>query len=193
MASKIRTLTFAALFAALIAVCAQLTVPMPSGVGFTLQTFAVALCGYLLGVKAGAAALLVYLLVGLAGAPVFSGFQGGLHVLFGPTGGFLLGFLPMAALCGLAAGRKGALRWFWGLPGLLLCHLGGVVQFALLREMELLPAFALVSAPFLVKDLLSLAAAALLAWRLGPVLARYGIPPRRERRERAACCTDGEA
>ena len=193
MASKIRTLTFAALFAALIAVCAQLTVPMPSGVGFTLQTFAVALCGFLLGVKAGAAAMLAYLLVGLAGAPVFSGFQGGLQVLFGPTGGFLLGFFPMTALCGLAAGRQGALRWIWGLPGLLVCHLGGVVQFALLREMELLPAFLLVSAPFLVKDLLSVAAAALLAWRLAPLLARYGIPPRREKRGHPVCPTDGNA
>lgn len=193
MISKIRTLTFAALFAALIAVCAQLTVPMPSGVGFTLQTFAIALSGYLLGAGLGTAAVLAYLLVGLAGVPVFSGFQGGLHVLFGPTGGFLLGFLPMAALSGCAAGRRRALRWLWGLPGLLLCHLGGVVQFALLREMEPLPAFALVSVPFLVKDVLSVAVAALLAWRLGPLLARYGIPPRRERRERAACCTDGEA
>ena len=187
MKTNTKALCFSALFAALIAVCAQLTVPMPSGVSFTLQTFAVALCGYLLGVRWGVVSLLVYLLIGLAGAPVFSGFNGGVHVLVGPTGGFLLGFLPMAALCGIAARAKhrplGAL---WGLPGLLLCHLCGVVQFMLLREMDLLSTALLVSVPYLLKDLLSLVGAALLSVRLAPLLARHGIPsPIRKRHDAA--------
>lgn len=176
MPSKAKNLCFSALFAALIAVCAQLTVPMPSGVSFTLQTFAVALCGYLLGLRWALVSVLVYLLTGAAGAPVFTGFNGGFHALLGPTGGFLIGFLPLAACCGLGRGAKrrvpGAL---WGLPGLLLCHLGGVAQFMLLREMRFWPTVLLVSAPYLVKDLLSLAAAALLGWRLAPILARHGI------------------
>ena len=107
LSQRTRNLTFTALFAAVIAVCAQITVPMPSGVSFTLQTFAVALAGYLLGAKYGTLTVLVYLLLGAVGAPVFSAFHGGFHILLGKTGGYLWGFLPMAFLCGLAARGRG--------------------------------------------------------------------------------------
>ena len=177
MTQRTRAITFTALFAALIAVCAQLTVAMPSGVAFTMQTFAVALCGYLLGPAWGAAAVLVYLLLGAVGAPVFSAFHGGFHVLVGKTGGYLLGFLPMAALCGLAArGRGRVLRWFWGLPGLLICHLCGTLQNMLLAGGGFWALLMVYSVPYLLKDILSVAAAALLAARLRPHLEKYLLP-----------------
>ena len=171
---QIRRVTFLAMFVAVIAVCAQITIPMPSGVSFTLQTFAVALCGYLLGAKYAAAALFVYLLLGAAGAPVFSAFQGGFHVLAGKTGGYLWGFLPMAALCGLARFGKGrALPYLWGLPGLMMCHLCGTLQNMFLAGGGFWALLMVYSVPYLLKDALGLVAAALLAQRLRPALERY--------------------
>ena len=181
---RIRIVTFLAMFVAIITVCAQITVPMPSGVEFTLQTFAVALCGYLLGAKYGAAALLVYLLLGAVGAPVFSAFHGGFHVLVGKTGGYLWGFLPMAALCGLAHFGKGrVLPYLWGLPGLMMCHLCGTLQNMFLAGGGFWALLMVYSVPYLLKDVLSLAAAAMLAHRLRPVLEKYlALSPARTKR-----------
>ncbi len=97
-ASHTRTLTIAyvAMFAALIAGCSWLSIP--SAVPFTMQTFAVFLALFLLGGKNGTLAVSVYLLLGAVGAPVFAGFSGGLGVLFGSTGGYLIGFLATALL-----------------------------------------------------------------------------------------------
>lgn len=94
------------MFAAVLAVMSQIAIPMPSGVPMTLQTFAVALAGAVLGWKLGALSALVYLLLGAAGVPVFSGMSGGLGVLLGKTGGFIFGFIFMALLCGLGAAQK---------------------------------------------------------------------------------------
>ena len=83
---------YAGLFAAVLAVLSQLAIPMPGAVPLTLQTFGVALCAYVLGWKLGTLSYLIYFLLGLAGVPVFSNFTGGIGKLFGPTGGFLIGF-----------------------------------------------------------------------------------------------------
>ena len=121
-----------------------------------------------------AAALLVYLLRGAVGAPVFSAFQGGFHVLAGKTGGYLWGFLPMAALCGLARLGKGrALPYLWGLPGLMMCHLCGTLQNMFLAGGGFWALLMVYSVPYLLKDALGLVAAALLAHRLRPVLKKY--------------------
>lgn len=99
----IRGTVLCGLFAAIIAVLTLVTIPMPSGVPITLQTFAVALCGYSLGCAKGTAATFVYVALGAVGLPVFSGMKGGFSVLVGPTGGYIYGFVGMAALCGLGA------------------------------------------------------------------------------------------
>ena len=167
MSQKTKKLSFCALMAALCAVCAQITVPMPNGVPVTLQVFAVALTGYLLGPKYGAAAVLSYLLLGAVGAPVFSAFRGGAYMLVGRTGGYLWGFLPMAAVCGLSyIGHGKVLRWFWGVPALLLCHLCGTLQNMILAGGGFWALLAVYSLPYLVKDLVCVAVAAALAARL---------------------------
>ena len=146
----------AGLFAALILVCTHLAIPLPSGVPLTLQTFAVALGGFLLGPTYGTLAVGVYLLLGAAGLPVFSGFTGGIGRFAGPTGGFLLGFLLLAAGCGLGRGRSLPLRFLPGLAGLLLCHFLGVWWYSRTAG-PAFPAAALsVSLPFLPKDVASL-------------------------------------
>ncbi|MBP3043188.1 biotin transporter BioY [Arthrobacter jiangjiafuii] len=97
-------LAMIAVFAALIAAFSLLPgVPLGAGVPITLQTFAVMLTGILLGPSRGTAAVGLYLLAGLAGLPVFSGFRSGLGVLAGPSAGYLLAFLPAAFAVGLLA------------------------------------------------------------------------------------------
>ncbi len=91
---------------ALIAASAWIAVPLPfSPVPVTAQTFAVLLVGSVLGSRRGAAAALAYLGEGSLGLPVFAGGSGGAHVLAGPTGGYLVGFLAGAWLCGVLAER----------------------------------------------------------------------------------------
>ena len=89
--SKLTYAAFTALTAAIIAVCAWITVPGP--VPFTMQTFGVFLALRLLGGKRGSISVALYILLGAAGLPVFSGFKAGIGVLIGPTGGYILGFI----------------------------------------------------------------------------------------------------
>lgn len=126
-----RDLCFCAIGAALIAVCAWISIP--ADVPFTLQTFAIfAVCG-LLGGKRGTVSVLVYLLLGAVGAPVFAGFRGGFASLIGTTGGYLVGFILLALISALAAGALGtravgvrADRLPWGL---LVCYAFGTAWF----------------------------------------------------------------
>ena len=90
---KTRDLTLIAVFAAVIAVCAWISIP--AAVPFTLQTLGIFLAVGLLGGRRGTISVGVYLLLGAVGAPVFSGFNGGIGYLLGATGGYLLGFLAM--------------------------------------------------------------------------------------------------
>lgn len=154
---KIKTvdLVSIALFAAIIGVMSQISIPTPFGVPVSLQTFAVALCGYFLGAKKGAAALLVWIAIGAVGVPVFSGFKGGFAVLLGVTGGFIYGFIPLVLLCGLELKRK-TLRIMLGAVGIIACHLCGAGQYALLLGIDLLQSVLTVSVPFLVKDIVSI-------------------------------------
>lgn len=165
---------------AVLAVMSQIAIPLPSGVPVTMQTFAVALSGFVLGAGSGALTIMIYLLAGLIGLPVFAGFMGGAGVLIGLPGGFLIGFLPMAFCCGLPvsfSAKRSFLRptvaaLFFGLLGLALCHLFGVCQFAFLSGNSIPASFLLVSAPYLIKDVLSIFGAYLVSLPLRRALAQ---------------------
>lgn len=161
---------------AVLAVLSQLSIPLPSGVPLTMQTFAVALTAYVLGPGLGAAATAVYILLGAAGIPVYAGFGAGVGVLFGTAGGFLWGFLFMAALCGMGISRDNrALQAALSAAGLAVCHLLGVLQFMLVMGMGFRESFILVSLPYLLKDALSVAAAFTVALALRRALRAAAI------------------
>ena len=153
------------MFASLIAICAWICVPVLD-IAFTLQTFAIFLTLGLLGGKRGTAAVLLYLLLGAAGAPVFSGFQGGLGSLAGVTGGFLWGFL----LSGLA---YWALERFGTLPAMIagqfVCYLCGSLWFYLYAGGGLWLILVRCVLPYLLPDALKIA----LAYTLSRRLARH--------------------
>lgn len=161
--NKTKSAVFIALFAALIGILSQISLPLPSGIPLTLQTFAVGLTGMLLGAKKGCAAVGVWLLTGSVGVPLFSGFQGGFSHLIGPTGGFLIGFLFLALCCGQKRFLSPVSDFFISLLGLLLCHLCGILRFAAITEIPILPVAMTASLPYLPKDLLCILGAAICA------------------------------
>ncbi len=159
----VKSMITAALFAAIITALSQISFPLPSGVPITLQTFAIALCGYYTGARNGFFSVTAYILLGAAGLPVFSLFTGGIGKLIGLTGGFIFGFIPLVLLCGFGAKTKNIMTGsLFGITGLFFCHLLGAAQYSFLSGMNLLKAAAVVSLPYLIKDILSVIAAFLI-------------------------------
>ena len=101
MKTKTYNLVSCGVMTALIAVLSQISIPLPSGVPITLQTFVIALAGFFLGSGFSAVSVAAFIVLGAVGLPVFSGFKGGLSVLTGLTGGFIFGFILLAVFCGL--------------------------------------------------------------------------------------------
>lgn len=163
----VRDMCFIAIFVALIAVMAQIPIPLPLGVPVTMQTFAICLSGMVLGAKKGAVAALVYLLLGFTGVPVFSHFRGGLQMLVGPTGGFLLAFPIMAFLIGLGAekGTRGSVAAGM-LAGNACNYLVGMVMYSMLTGSGLWTAFIGCVAPFIVIDAVKSVGAAAIGVKL---------------------------
>lgn len=160
---SVRDLCHIGVFTAIIAVLAQISIPLPSGVPITLQTFAVMVAGYVLGPKKGALAALVYVLLGAVGVPVFANFTGGFQIVLGATGGFLLSFPLLALAAGVAATQKNkAFTILWLLGGAAVNYLCGMVMFALVLNSTLGAAFLACVLPYLVFDLIKLVAAAVL-------------------------------
>ena len=157
---SIKSLTFISLCVAIMAIISQLSVPI-GAVPITLQALSVAFIGYFLGVKKGLVAILVYILLGAVGAPVFAGFQGGFHMLIGYTGGFIFGFVPFTCLCGI--GSKKWVKIALGMLGLLLCHIIGIIQYSILAGLKLWISFLSVSLPYLLKDIMLTASAYFIA------------------------------
>lgn len=177
-ASRMRTrdLTLVALFTALMAVCAWISVPVPAPfVQFTMQTFAVFAALLVLGGKRGTCAITAYLLLGAVGAPVFSNFRGGPGVLLGTTGGYILGFFFTGLLYWLITSRLGErlpVKIGAGALGMVTYYTFGTAWYLILYAMKdsrmgLMTALGYCVFPFIVPDLIKLALAVLLAQRVG--------------------------
>ncbi len=179
-ATPVRELAFAAMGAALIAVCSWLSIP--AAVPFTLQTFAVCLVTALFGLRCGLWSVGLYLLLGAVGAPVFSGFKGGVAALLGTTGGYLVGFLFTALIVGFAVEKLGRRLWvlvFSMALGILACYAFGTAWFVWVYTRHTGPigvgaALAWCVLPYLLPDAVKIALAAVLTGRLYPILGREG-------------------
>ncbi|HSW36432.1 MAG TPA: biotin transporter BioY [Candidatus Limnocylindrales bacterium] len=164
---SIQRLIVIALCTALIAVLAQVSIPLPfSPVPFTGQVIGVLLAGALLGSKDGLLAVFAYLLLGAAGAPVFAMGRGGLFILLGPTGGYLLGFMPAAYLTGRLTETKADLS-LWRTYGamliaLVVIFLLGAIQLGLIMNFNIMQTLMAGVIPFIPLDLLKVVLAGLL-------------------------------
>ncbi|MBQ8171051.1 MAG: biotin transporter BioY [Oscillospiraceae bacterium] len=159
----VRGMVFTAIMAAAICITAPLSIPMPTAVPLSLATLAVYLAGALLGKVKGSAAVAVYILLGLVGLPVFSGFMGGPAVLFGATGGYIIGYLPCAFITGAFSESFGGkpLALVVGMTlGTLLLYIIGTVWFMVFTGSDIMSALMVCVVPFLVGDVLKVTAAA---------------------------------
>ena len=166
-----RMLVSCALFAALTAVCAWIAIPI-GPVPISLATFAVMMCGLLLGWKYGVIAIAVYILLGLAGVPVFANFKAA-SALMGPTGGYIIGYLPYALLAGLAVPRLQ--EKFFGrcvllVLGTIACYALGTGWFMHATGRTLGESMGLCVLPFLPGDAAKILLSAFLAPRLRKAL-----------------------
>ncbi|HHP50507.1 MAG TPA: biotin transporter BioY [Moorella mulderi] len=179
---KIKDLALIALFAAIISVLAQIAIPLPfTPVPITGQVLGVFLTGALLGTRGGWA-VLVYLLLGALGLPVFAQAKGGLAVLVGPTGGYLWGFALGTFLQGFILERwcrgKEPSPWLMGfsmLASLALIYLLGVLWLKQVVHLDLRKAFLVGALPFLPLDLVKLFLAVALALPLRRTLKQGGF------------------
>ena len=154
--------------AVVVGLAAQIAIPVPgTAVPLTMQLPAVLVVGALLGPRLGAASLVVYIMLGVVGAPVFSPIgPPGVARLVGPTGGYLLAFPIAAAVVGrIVSDGSNIGRLAFGLVlGALTIHAGGVIHLTVIAG-DLSAAANVVSAPFVLSTLLKLTVAGLLAWR----------------------------
>ena len=170
---NIQRMTRCALMSAVICVLAPLSIPLSSLVPVSLATLAVMLAGAILGAGDGITCTALYLLLGAIGMPVFAGFSSGVGVLFGMTGGFLFGYLPLAFCSGWAARRYQGNRWGMSAGmgiGTVLLYAIGTVWFMAVTEMPLAAALGACVVPFLPGDALKIAAVCLIAPRLSAAL-----------------------
>ena len=122
---------------------------MPYGVPLTLQTFAIPLSGVVLGMKNGTIATVVYILLGAIGVPVFAGFTGGVGIVFGRTGGFILSFPLMSFTAGIGVKKNHAWLVLWLLVGTLINFACGMLMFNAVTAIGLVLSFSYVVVPFL--------------------------------------------
>lgn len=153
--SKVYHLTSTALMAAVICVLGPLSIPI-GVVPISFSSLAIFFALYAIGMKYGTISYAVYLLIGLCGVPVFSGFSGGPAKLFGPTGGYLIGFIFMAVISGWFIDRyleKRMMCLLGMILGTLVLYLFGTVWLAYQAELSFMAALAAGVIPFIVGDL----------------------------------------
>ena len=170
-AMSLRGMIYASLFGAGTAAGAYIIIPLPP-VPITLQTLFTCLAGALLGARLGALSQVIYLLIGILGLPVFAGGKAGLGVLFGPTGGYLLGFVAAAWVIGILMNLKKAPGFAWTaavlVAGTAVIYILGVAQLSLVAKISVNKAISVGVLPFLIGDVVKILAAAYVVKRVRP-------------------------
>jgi len=161
--NKLLMMITTALFAAIIGVLAQVTIPLPL-VPITGQTLAIGLAATILGSRYGTIATILYLIMGAIGIPVFAQMSAGLGVLFGPTGGFIVGFIPAAFIIGYYI-EKTSFTIFQAiianLIGMIVTLTFGTIWLKISAELSWTAAFISGFAPFIIVGVIK---AALAGW-----------------------------
>ena len=168
---SVKNIVLAGMFAAFLAVMSQVSLPMPTGVPITVQVFAVALVGVILGWKRGVLAVLVYILIGAVGVPVF--------VLTGLTGGYIIAWPVMTILCGIQPKTQNAklnmtVNIILSLVGLAVCEGVGALQWALLSGNDLRGIIIYSLTAFVPKDIVLTVLAVIIGRQVRKMAAKAG-------------------
>lgn len=170
--NKTRDIVYMSVFTAMISICSWISIP--ASIPFTLQTMGVFTTVGLLGGKRGTLTVLTYILLGAIGVPVFAGLTGGVSVLLGTTGGYIIGFLLSALLMwGIEAimGRNQIVLAFSMVAGLIVCYVFGTAWFMMIYTQHsgvigLSTVLGLCVIPFIIPDLIKIGVALFLINRL---------------------------
>ena len=170
--SKTYDIVYIAVFAVIMAICSWISIP--TAVPFTLQTFGVFVAVGVLGGKRGTLSILVFILLGAIGIPVFANFSGGIGVLAGPTGGYIIGFLFSALLMWVMEklpGKKSVMQIVSMIAGLIVCYAFGTVWFVIVYgrmngPIGFTAALASCVVPFIIPDIIKIALAYVLSRKL---------------------------
>ena len=178
---KTYDMVYIGIFTVLIAVCSWISIP--AAVPFTLQTFGIFMAVEVLGGKRGTMAVLVYILMGAVGIPVFAGFQGGIGVIFNTTGGYIVGFLCSALIMWAAEslfGKKPLVRLLSMAAGLIACYVLGTIWFMVVYgrttgAVGLMTVLGWCVIPFIIPDLVKIGLAYFISRKIRGVMAGMGI------------------
>ena len=174
--SKTFSMVYVALFAVLIAICSWISIP--TTVPFTLQTLGIFVSVGVLGGKRGSLSVLIYLLLGAIGIPVFAGFTGGMGVMLGSTGGYIIGFLLLALVMWLMERMLGRKSWVLALSmvvGLIVCYAFGTAWFMVVYarsagSIGLMTALGWCVIPFIIPDAIKIVIALIVSRRVSKLI-----------------------
>ncbi|KAB3527659.1 biotin transporter BioY [Alkaliphilus serpentinus] len=173
---SLRDITYSAVFAALICILSYVYLPIPfSTVPITGQTLGIMLAGSLLKTRQAVLSVLIFLIIGFIGIPVFAGGASGISVLMGPTGGYLIGFLIGVMVIGLLKGSKNQLVRITAaniIGGIIVVYVLGVSWLSYSTGMDLKSAFVAGALYFLIGDIVKVAIASTLAVTLNKQLKK---------------------
>lgn len=170
----IRYICTSGIFTALMCVLSPISIPIEP-VAITLATLSLYIIGSLADWKISLTVIALYLLLGLAGLPVFSKFQGGFQVIFGPSGGFLIGYLPCVLIVSLLTNRWPNKKWVYPLAmvlGTIVLYAIGSIWFMVYIGADAYKTFISCVLPFLPGDAVKIALSSFLAIRLRPLLSK---------------------
>lgn len=166
--SKAYPIVLVGVFVAIISICAWIsipTVPIP----ITLQTLGIFFTASILGAKMGTVSIIIYILLGAVGLPIFSNFTGGLGILLSPTGGFIVGFIFTALLIGIITTyfkNNIVTNTLAMILGLLLCYTFGSVWYCFYAGVDFITAVLICVVPFLIGDTVKICISAILVTKL---------------------------
>lgn len=165
MKLSLKDLIACGIFASIIAVVAQISIVVPfSPIPFTMQVFGVCLVAVILGAKKGFITLMVYILLGAIGVPVFAAYSSGPTVLFGKTGGFILAFPLMALLIGYVSEKFKRIHYVLGamILSLMLCYAIGTIYFSFITKIPVQKAVFFTVIPYIPLDIVKVIMASLI-------------------------------
>lgn len=178
---KTKDMIICAVFAAIMCVCSVISIPI-GPVPVSLGTFGVMITAAILGWKRGTISVIVFILIGAIGLPVFSGFRGGFQVILGPTGGYITSYIFMALIIGaltknLAENKFAAMGQIAlsCILGFIVCYFFGTLQFMFVQKITLTESLAMCVLPFIPFDIAKSVITGYAAYMVRKSLARVGL------------------
>ena len=173
MNKKIKDIAIISVAAAMICVLSPISIPI-GDVPISLATFIIYLIAAILGPKKGTISVLVYILVGIIGVPVFSNYRAGISVIVGVTGGYIVGYIPLALLTGIFTYKFKNKIWMYPIGmilGTIVCYFIGTVWYMFNTNNNLISSLLVCVVPFLLFDLIKIVLSSVLAYLINKKLS----------------------